>query len=406
MRILIITQYYHPEPGATTHRLMSFVGAMQKRGHRVDVICEFPNHPTGILASGDRWRLFRIERQGSVRIIRTFVLAFRRKNNINRMLFYLSFAFSSFLAALFLKKSDMVFTSSPPIFHAFTAMIAARIKGSKFILDIRDIWPDTALEVEAVKSGRLLKWGGYLERKLYKNALQIFVVSKGIKNTIDSRGGAGKTRVVYNGSQEDMLNWEGDTESLRKSQGWDSKFVVSYAGLMGLGQNLTALIPEISGMDGQDLSFVFIGDGPEKILLEKKAENENLDNIKFIDLMPRKDVIPYIYSSDLMMVILKETDFFKSAIPSKFFDYMAAGKPIITNADGELRGILTEHNAGLYFSLREKGSFARAIGLLRNDPDLRTAMGNNGKKAVQERFLRARTANEMVKVIEEIADGR
>jgi glycosyltransferase involved in cell wall biosynthesis len=406
MKILVISQYYYPEPGATSNRLQSFVEALQRRGHEVDVICEFPNHPTGDLAPGDRRRLFRVERHDSGRIIRTFVLAFRRKNNFNRMLFYLSFAISSFLAALFLKKHDVVFASSPPIFYTFAAMMAARLKGSKFVLDIRDIWPDGALEVEAVTSGRLLKWGGYLEKKIYKNAALIFAVSKGVKNTIESRGGTGKTHIVYNGSQEDILNWRGDIESFRKSRGWEDKFIVCYAGLMGLSQNLVEMIPEIREFNNPDINFVFIGDGPGKSLLEKKADSENLNNVKFIDLMPRAEVIPYIYSSDAMMVILRETVFFKSAIPSKLFDYMAAGKPVITNVDGELREILTENKAGLFFSLKEGGSFATAVRTLKENPELSREMGKNGKKAVREDFLRSRLAAEMIKRIEVLVDQR
>ena len=400
MKILVISQYYHPEPGATSYRLRSFVDAMVRRGHKVTVICEFPNHPTGILHRGDRWKLFRSEKHDSYRIIRTFVLTFARKNNIKRMLFYLSFSLSSFLAAVCLRKHDIVFSSSPPIFHVFAAMIAARLKGSQFVLDIRDIWPDTALEVEAIRSGRLLKWGGFLERSLYKNARTIFTVSKGLKNTVESRGGAGKTSTIYNGSEKDILEWRGDIDGLRKSQGWTGNIVVCYAGLMGLGQNLTDILPEIGRIEDNNVKFVFIGDGPGKISLRKEAAGKNLKNVEIRDLMPRLDVIPFIHSSDIMMVILRESEFFRSAIPSKFFDYMAAGKPIVTNVDGELREILEENNAGLYFSLKKKGSFARTIDKLKSNPQLRSLMGANGKRIVEEKFLRSKLGDNQVEIME------
>jgi len=403
MKILIISQYYPPEPGATSNRLRSIVDVLIKRGHEVDVICEFPNHPTGILAREDRWRLFRVERNDSCRIIRTFVLTFARKNNIKRMLFYLSFSFSSFLAALFLKKHDVIFASSPPIFGVFSSLIAARLKRSRFVLDIRDIWPDSALEIKAVQSNRLLGWGSYLERKLYKHAKIIFAVSKGIKETIEKRGGAGKTYVIYNGSENDMLEWRGDVDEFRRSLGWNGIFVVCYAGLMGLGQDLTKIVPEIDLIGDDDIKFVLIGDGPCKTDLSREASKRNLENVEILDLMPRSRVIPYIHSADVMLVILRESDFFKSAIPSKFFDYMAAGKPVITNVDGELREILSSNNTGLYFSLKEKGSFARAIRLLKEDSTLRTEMGNNGKMVVKEKFLRSRLGDILAEKMEKIA---
>jgi len=401
MRILVISQYYTPEPGATSNRLKSFVDAMIKRGHEVTVICEFPNHPTGVLAPEDRWRFFRIERQGTLRIIRSFVMTFKRKNNIKRMLFYLSFSFSSSLVAIFLKKHDVVMASSPPIFHVFAAMIVAKVKGSKFVLDIRDIWPDTALEFEAIKSNSLLTWGGYLERKLYKNARLIFAVSKGITSIIEKRGGNGKTFVAYNGSENDMLLWDGNIKAFRESQGWTNKIIVCYAGLIGLGQNLTSIIPEIERIENEDIKFVFIGDGPGKEALCKDVKERNLKNVEIRKLMPRSEVVPHIYSSDIMMVVLRESSFFKSAIPSKFFDYMAAGKPVITNVDGELRDILKENNAGLYFSLREKGAFGEVIKILKDNSDLRIKMGENGKKLIERNFLRSKLAGELVEKIEE-----
>lgn len=400
MKILVISQYYHPEPGATSNRLKSFVDAMIKRGHEVTVICEFPNHPSGMLAPGDRWRLFRVEDHGTHKIIRTFVLTSPQKSNIKRMLFYLSFSLSSFMAALFIKKHDLVFASSPPIFHVFTAMIIAGLKKSEFILDIRDIWPDIALEFDAVTNRHLLKWGGYLERKLYNNARVILTTTKGQKRTVEIRGGSGKAIVSYNGSDDDILNWPGDIKKLRKSLGWENKIVVCYAGLIGLGQNLTGLLPEISRIDGNNITFVFIGNGPGEYVLKSDISKTGLKNIEIRQMMPRSDVIPLIYASDIMIVILRESSFFNSTIPSKVFDYMAAGKPIITNVDGELREIVINNNAGLYFSLKEKGSFADAVQKLKDNFQLRNTMGSNGKKLVSEKFMRSKLNGKTIEYIE------
>jgi glycosyltransferase involved in cell wall biosynthesis len=400
MKILVVTQYFPPEPGAPSNRLFSFVEAMVKRGHTVTVVCEFPNYPTGVLRREDRWRLFRVEDKGSYKVIRTFILSFARKNNIKRMLFYLSFAFSSFWAILFLKRHDVIMASSPPIFYAFSSMLASKLKRSKFVLDIRDIWPDSALEVEAVSNSRLLKWGGYLERKIYKHAMAIFTVSKGMREKIIKRGGIDKTYISYNGSLESILNWSGNIDEFREAKSWSDKIIIIYAGILGMGQNIPALLPEIRNMAANNEEFLFIGNGPDKLAIESYVSEYNLNKVKIMDAIPQAEIAPYLHCTDILIVILRETDFFKSAIPSKFFDYMAAGKPIISNVNGEMREIMEKYNTGIYFSLTEKGSFGRALDILCNDPVKRQVMGSNGKKLVAEKFLRSNLALDMVKQIE------
>ncbi len=405
MKILVISQYYPPEPGATSNRLEAFVQAMVSRGHEVTVICEFPNHPTGRLSPGDRWRLFKVENKGTHKIIRTFVLTFTRKNNIKRMFFYLSFACSSFIAGLFLRRRDIVFASSPPIFHVYTAMLTAMIKRSRFVLDVRDIWPDTAYQFKAVSSNRLLKWGGHIERQLYRKAYLIFTVSRGLKEKVEKRGGYEKVKVIYNGSNTDMLQWTGDIEAVRSSMRCSGKLIICYAGLIGLGQDLTRLLPDIAGLRSREIHFVFIGDGPDKEPFRQEAMRLKIKNISIMDLLPRKDVIPYTHAADIMMVVLRESDFFKSAIPSKFFDCLAAGKPVVTNVNGELRELLEVSNSGVYFTLNENGSFARAIQSLAGNQQLRKMMGENGRKLVADNFIRQNLSDRAVEMIESNCGG-
>ena len=400
MRFLVVTQYFFPEPGAPSNRLQAFVDAMLERGHEVTVICEFPNYPSGRLAREDRGRLFRIEKKGSLKIIRTFVLTFARKNNVKRMLFYLSFALSSFVAALILRRRDVILASSPPIFHVYMATLAAWLKRSRLVVDIRDIWPDTVVEFEAIRAGRLMRWGGKIERGIYDKADLIFCISNGMREKVAVRGGDNKIRIIYNGSSEDMLSWAGDRQAVRRALGWDGKLVVAYMGVIGLGQDLSALLPEIAGSHLDDTFFVFIGDGPGKEALIREKDRLGTDSVIIMAPSPRSKVVEYTHAADIMLVILRESDFFMSAIPSKFFDGMAAGKPVVSNVDGELREIMERNNAGLYFSLREKGSFRKAIQSLGADSGLRQRMGENGRSLTRERFLRSEISREAIKEVE------
>jgi glycosyltransferase involved in cell wall biosynthesis len=401
MNILMVSQYFPPEPGAPSNRVSAFVEAMVRRGHRVTVVCEFPCYPTGILRKADKWKLFRREKRDGYTVVNTYVMTFPVKNNIKRMLYYISFAVSSFFAVILLRRHDVVMVSSPPIFFAYSSMIAALIKRSRFIVDIRDLWPDTAKEVEAVSSGRLMKWGAFLERGLYKNATRIFTVSEGIKSKIEQRGGKDKTSIVYNGSFEEILRWQGSVAQVRERYGWTNKIVITYAGIIGLGQDILAALPQITKVRRDDIEFVFIGDGPQKADLVSGFKREGFKNVRFFEAMSQAEVIPYLYASDVLMVILREIPFFNSAIPSKFFDSMAVGKPIITNVDGELRKIMENNQTGLYFSWRIDGSFAEAVTTLASSPELRKKMGENGKILVADRYLRSIIAERAVKIIEE-----
>ncbi len=402
MTILVISQYFPPEPGAPSNRIKAFVEAMVERGHEVTVICQFPNYPSGILDKNDRWRLFRREKNSGYSILRCFVFTFRKKNNFKRMLYYLSFACTSFLAAILLRRREVVFASSPPIFFVFGAMLAARLKRSRFVADIRDIWPDSAKEVEAVASPRLLKWGGRLEKAIYDRADRLFTISAGLKDVIEKRGGQGKTDIVYNGSVEDFILWNKDRSAMREKFGWKNKIVITYAGVVGLGQNIVSLIPELQKLTDADLLFNFIGDGPQKATLKTEINRAGLTNIDFYDHMPMDQVIDYICCSDVMLVILRECELFRSAIPSKFFDGMAAGLPVVTNVDGELRTLLEANNTGIYFSLKQSGAFADAIRRVASDGELRKTMGENGRRLVMTKFLRKNQARKAVETIESI----
>ena len=375
------------------------VKAMIKRGHEVTVICEFPNYPSGKLRDEDKGRLFRVEYDGSCKIIRTFVWTAAEKNNLLRMLFYLSFAFSSLLAGLFTKRHDLVFASSPPIFHTASAMIVAVVKRSKFVLDIRDLWPDTVIQVEAISAGLFMKIAARLEKLLYRKAEVIFATNKGIEKRVTDRGGAGKVHIAYNGSIKSILDYKGDIEQFRRDHSWADKIVVLYAGIIGLGQNLTNLVPLFKRYENE-IIFEIIGDGPQKAQLKEEVARLSLSNVKISDTMPMSKIIPYLCSADILLVVLRETKLFEITIPSKFFDCMAAGRPVIINVNGETRAIMEEYQTGKFFSASDPDTFSTALEFMINSPEERRRMGENGKKLVAARFLRSVISNEAVEIME------
>jgi glycosyltransferase involved in cell wall biosynthesis len=208
---------------------------------------------------------------------------------------------------------------------------------------------------------------------------------------------------MYNGSLEQILNWQGSIAQLRDRLGWADKTVITYAGVIGLGQDFMAVLPQIAEIHNDHILFAFIGDGPQKADFARVVVQKGLKNIQFYDSMPQSEVIQYLYASDILLVVLREVSFFHSAIPSKFFDSMAVGKPVIANVDGELRKIMEDNQTGLYFSASVPNSFSTAVGELVKNPELRPKMGQNGKSLVADRFLRSKIADEAIKTLENLA---
>lgn len=400
MRILIISHYYSPEIGAPVNRMVSFIDAMKRKGYQINIICGFPNYPGGVLSNKDKGKLYRIEHIQDVTIIRTYVFCSPHYGALNRIINQISFAISSFIAGLILPKHDVVVSSVPPLFHAFGAMIISKIKRSKFVLDIRDLWCDSAKALNALKDPRMLKILYSIESKLIKHSDFIFTVSKGMEKTIKDRGGAGRINIIYNGASDDILLWKNEANSIRQKYGWESKFIICYAGIIGIGQKLNNLIELIPDLELKNTIFLIIGEGMEKDPLKSKVQLMGLNNVIVMDKMYRSEVIPYIYASDLMMVLLDEIDLFRCTIPSKVFDYMAAGKPVITNVNGELKEIIEHNNTGIYFTFKDKNMLFKSLNKLYSDKQLREQMGNNGKLLVFKQFRRAELADKAIELIE------
>ncbi len=399
---MVISHFYSPEIGAPINRMVSFVEAMQRKGHQVCIICGFPNYPGGILKKEDRRKLYRIEKNRDITIIRTYVFCSPKYDAISRAANQLSFALSSLIAGLLLPRNDIVVTSIPPLFHAFGAMIISKLKKSKFVLDFRDLWCDSAKALNAIKSSKMLRLLYWIESKLILHSDLIFVISRGMQELIIERGGGDKTRVIYNGADDDILCWKNEINTVRQMHGWENKFIICYAGILGLGQKAGLLIDLIPALAIENTIFLFIGEGPEKEKIKSKINSLNLKNAVVMDKKSRQEIISYIYAADIMLVLLDEIELFKVAIPSKFFDSMASGKPILTNVNGELKEILEKYDTGIYFSFKEKDAFFSSLHKLYNDKKLRDQMGANGKSLVSMKFRRVELGDKAINNIESL----
>ena len=390
MNILYITQYFHPEIGATTNRALANVRYLSKKGYDVTVLTEMPNHPKGIIFDGYKGKLFMTEEMENFRIKRVWVFTSIKKNFITRLLFYISFAFLGNLSTILsLKKYDVVYVTSPPL---FVGIIGLTLKfffpKTNFIFEVRDLWPDAAIEMGELKNKHFRKFSFALERQLYKKADKIIAVTQRFKERIITKGFLEeKICVIRNGSD---MQFEKKTiaksfESKFKS---NNEFIIIYAGILGIAQNIKTILDTAIILKKENINFLLIGSGPEERILKDYSKQNNIKNVKFIGQVPKNNISDYMSLADCGIIPLKNIPVFETTIPSKIFDYMSANLPILLGVKGEAKEILDESKAGICFEPDDSKDLAKKILHLSKNKNEIEEMSKYGRQFVEENFNR------------------
>lgn len=393
VRILVFTQYYPPEVGATQNRLHFFATRLAAQGHQVTVVTEVPNHPAGIIFPGFRWRLWRRTVEDQVRVVRVWVKTGPVKTFLVRIGFYLSYACMGTLAALVLtgRRHDLVFASSPPLTVGLPAYVYSRLRRAPLVLDIRDLWPVLAVELGEMRSRRVLALARRLEILLYRHARAITVVTKGFARYVVGQGvPADRVHLLPNGTDARLFRPAAPDEGLLRSLGLDGKFVVGFFGNHGIAQDLEGVVEAARLLANDDrIRWLFVGEGPAKAGLLELKDRYRLANVVFCPQVPARDVVKYINSTDAVVVPLRKLDLFKTFVPSKLFDFMACARPVLLQVDGEAREILEAAGGGLFVPPGDPAALAAAVSALAaRSPDERAAMGAAGLAYVHQHYLR------------------
>ncbi|MFH1069210.1 MAG: glycosyltransferase family 4 protein [Candidatus Glassbacteria bacterium] len=407
MKILMLTQYFYPEVGATQTRIHEFARNLINHGHDVTVITEVPNHPIGIIHEKYQGQLFINEEFDGIRVIRVWVWARQKKNFLNRILFYLSYMVMSFFAGLYFRgKYDIIFATSPPLFVGVSGYLLSIFKRGKFVLDVRDLWPAAATALGELSNRRIVQMAEKIERILYKNAAAIVAVTRGFCEFIRKRVEDGdKIHYIPNGTVVDLFKPQPPDRELKQSLGLDGKFVVTFAGTLGIAQGLWSIIHTAKLLRHyDDIAILFIGDGPVKKNMIELTRELRLNNVFFHPQVPINRITPFLNISDVLLVSLKNDVVFDTFIPSKMFDCMACAKPIILSVDGEARRIFDEAEAGLYVRPENFYEMSDAIIALYEDRPLCRRFGENGRRYVIRNFSRSEQAQKLEKVFEILLD--
>ena len=391
MRVAILYQYYQ-DHGAPGHSLTYELSHdLARRGHDVHVIAG----ETGYMAVEKPilpWyrRLLRRETDGSVTVTRALTLSGLHSSYTARLLAFLSYSVLGPLALLIAPRPDVVLASSPPIFPVFTAWIACVLRRIPLVVEIRDLWPASAVQMDIVRNKLLIGVMSFMERVLYDRARHIIALTEGIRDDIVARGwGIDKITVITCGIDLDRMHPQPDAAArLRNDKGWGDQFIVLYFGAIGEANNMPVILRAAERLKAdRNIQFAIVGDGMKRAETIRKVEENGLSNVTVLPAVPKSAAADYISAADLCLVTLRDVPLFKGAIPTKLIDYMACAKPVLCGVRGEARKILEESGAGSAFDPDDDERLAELVLKAAANPKaLQRKKGERGLRYVRAHF--------------------
>jgi glycosyltransferase involved in cell wall biosynthesis len=404
MRILFLSHYFPPEVNAPASRTFEHCREWVRVGHQVTVVTCAPNHPRGQVYEGYRNRLWQREQIDGINIVRLWTYVAANEGFTKRTLNYISYMIAAILAAPFLAKTDVVISTSPQFFNGLAGYAVGRLKRAPWVLEIRDLWPESILAVGAISNPRVIAFLEWLEMFAYRKADRIVPVTDAFKDYMVRKGvPAGKIVVIKNGVDLTRYVPAAPDERLVDELGVRGKFVASYFGTHGMAHRLNTILDAAEKLrEHDDIIFLMIGEGAEREKLLAEKNQRGLSNVIMLPQQP-KERMPALWAlSDVSMVLLSNSDLFKTVIPSKIFESMAMQRPILLCVDGEARGIIESGRAGLFVEPENEAALAEAVRALQDDEEKRVALGANGRRHVQEYFDRRKLAGVYLDLLSEL----
>jgi len=365
MRILFLTDNFPPEVNAPATRTYEHCVKWIELGHKVTVITCFPNFPKGIIFEGYKNRLYKKESIDGINVIRVWSYITKSKGFLSQIVDYLSYCFSSIIAGIFVK-TDIIIATSPQFFTAVSGRILSFLKGKPWVMEVRDLWPDSIVVVGYMSNKSIaFKILKRIEHHLYLNAQKIIVVTDSFKKYLIEKHfiPSEKIGVFKNGVLVNKFK-KIDSEKLSKlkeSLGLKNKIVISFLGTHGLAHALRFILDSISKIKDTKYHFLFVGDGSDKEALLKYSQTLDSNNFTFLKSVAKNEIPLYIDISDYSLVNLKKSDEFENVIPSKIFENIAMYKPILLGVEGEAKELIEKYKVGIAFEPENTDSFINVI---------------------------------------------
>lgn len=399
MRLILLTQYFPPEVGAPQNRLFAMARALRDKGAEVTVLTAMPNYPDMRIHADYRGKWSTCETMDGLDVRRVWLFVSKGRGLMARLLNYFSFVVTALLYGLFnLRKADVLMVESPPLFLGITAMCLARAKGAKLVFNVSDLWPESAVQLGLVRNRLAIGLSERLEMRCYRKAALITGQTMGIVDNIRSRCPHKHVLWIPNGVDFDLIEEVGALGDVRTRHGIPGEgFVLAYTGIIGHAQGLEVVLRAAERLrDRPEVLFLLVGDGPERASLMAMVQQKALRNVRFIDPMPRRDVLALVAACDGVVVPLRRNKLFEGAIPSKIFEALALGRPLLLGVDGEAKRLfIDEGRAGLAFKPEDDAALEHAVRLYVDDAVLRATHGTNGARYVREKFDRRRITDRL-----------
>jgi hypothetical protein len=400
VHILFLTDNFPPEVNAPASRTFEHCREWVKAGHRVTVITCAPNFPKGKVFDGYRNRPWQRETMEGIQVIRVWSYITANEGFVRRVLDYQSFMLSAAIAGPFVRDVDIVVGTSPQFFTTCAAWFVSRLKRVPFVFELRDLWPESIKAVGAMKDSKVIHLLEKVEMFLYRQAATIVSVTKSFKRVLEQRGIEGsKIHVVTNGVDIAQFTPRPKDAELVAKLGLQGKFVAGYIGTHGMAHALETLLQAADRLRGQGYAFLFLGDGARKAALKEEAARMGLDNVVFIDSVPKADVARYWSLLDVSVIHLRKTELFTTVIPSKLFECMGMGIPVLHGVAGESAEIVVEEGAGIPFEPENAGQLVDALQRFKANP-AELAGYRQRCLAGAQHFDRANLAMRMLRILQ------
>lgn len=398
MRILFLTDNFPPEVNAPATRTFEHCREWVKAGHEVTVITCHPNYPIGRVYDGYRNSWKTVEVVEGIKVVRVWTYITSNKGFAKRILDYISFSVTSFFAGLFCK-CDVIVATSPQFFTALSGRTLHFFKRKPWIMEVRDLWPDSIKSVGAMDDGLVLRYFSKEELWCYRSAKSIVVVTETFKKIISGKGiDPAKIHVVKNGSNLELFTPRPKPQELVAKYGLEGKRVLGYVGTVGMAHKIDFLIDCVKGLP--EYKLMVLGEGAEKENLKKKVADEGIDNVFFVDSVSKDKVADYIALQDAALVNLRRDPLFTTVIPSKIFETAAMRIPIMLGVDGEARSMVEQYHAGVCYEPENSGDFMEKLNSLFGNPAEYAACCDGGERLAKD-YDRKKLAGMMLGIIED-----
>jgi glycosyltransferase involved in cell wall biosynthesis len=397
--ILIHQAFVSPDqPGGTRH--FEFARFLAGKGHHFAIVGSDLSYLTGQQVGSKG--LARHEARDGIDVYRAYTYRCLHRGYIGRLVSLVSFAVTSMVAAFRAGPADVIMGTTPPIFQAVSASIVAFCRRKPLLLEVRDLWPAFLIDLGVLRNPLLIAIFRWTERNLYRYATRLLVNSPAYRDYLIEHGVAPeKIALVPNGVDPSMFSPEARGQSIRQSYGLAGKFVITYAGALGLANDIDTLLEAAAQLRQSEprIHFLLVGDGKERPRLQAKALATKLDNVTFAGAQPKHRMSEFLAASDACVATLQNIPMFCTTYPNKVFDYMAAGRPTILAIDGVIREVIEHARGGIFAPPGNPAALAEAACMLCRDPALCGQMGADARSYVVKHFNREQQAQGFLQAI-------